>query len=86
MNAAQIPSAQAVAALAALGWTPGGLAAATAGAEFLSVGEAATRLGVGKRTIWAAAAAGRLPRVRVGRVVRFRASDVDGLRETDGQG
>jgi len=46
--------------------------------QLLSVGELAKRLMVSKRTIWSMLSSGRLPRpIRLGRSVRFRASDIE---------
>jgi excisionase family DNA binding protein len=39
--------------------------------------EAADRLGVCSRTVWTLAETGRLPRVRIGRSVRYDPDDLD---------
>ncbi len=48
--------------------------------EYLTALQLATRLNVCVRTIWSWTAAGKLPRpLRIGRTVRWRASQIDPL-------
>jgi excisionase family DNA binding protein len=49
------------------------------GIEWLSTGEAANRLGITPRTLYRFIDEGKVPGYRFGRVIRLKASDLDGF-------
>lgn len=55
--------------------------AAIHGGPLLTSREAADRLGIGRRTLWSISNMGRLPCVRIGRLVRYQVEDLEAFIE-----
>ncbi len=54
--------------------------------DLMTAPEVAEKLGLALNTVYVLARAGRIPCVRLGRVVRFRASEIEAALSSSGSG